>query len=112
MSLYITIDENNNITGYGKNGDIEITEYPTIDGQPAHKNLCKWNGEKVILKNQNEIDSDNAVKMLPETDNSMIRIIEDLIDTLIDKNVIALNDLPKEAKDKINNRKTLRNKIK
>jgi len=111
MSLYITIDENNNITGYGKNGDIEITEYPTIDGQPAHKNLCKWNGEKVILKNQNEIDSDNAVKMLPETDNSMIRVIEDLVDVLITKGLIAITDLPEEAQTKYNSRKSLRENL-
>lgn len=55
---------------------------------------------------------DDAKAELSQTDTGMIRVIEDLIDTLIDKNVIAINDLPVEAKDKINNRKILRDKIK
>ena len=50
MSLYISIDENNNITGYGKHGDILISTYPSIDGQPANKSLCYWTGSAVELK--------------------------------------------------------------
>ena len=49
MSLYITVS-GQEITGYGKNGDIEISSYPSIDGQPANKDICYWNGSIVQLK--------------------------------------------------------------
>lgn len=44
-------------------------------------------------------------------DAGQIRIIEDLIDTLIAKGVIVAADLPASAQTKINNRKTLRGQL-
>jgi len=55
---------------------------------------------------------DDAKMELSQTDNGMIRVIEDLIDVLILKNTIKFDDLPVEVQDKINNRKVLRDKIK
>ncbi len=54
-----------------------------------------------------------AIKMqvsheLHHTDTQMIRVIEDLIELLIAKNVIQLTELPRAAQQKIFNRKKIR----
>ena len=41
----------------------------------------------------------------------MVRVLEDLISTLVDKGVINLTDLPKAAQDKIATRGTMRSKL-
>jgi hypothetical protein len=41
-------------------------------------------------------------------DASFVRVIEDLIDTLIAKNLINLTDLPEQAQSKLLSRKTFR----
>jgi hypothetical protein len=46
-----------------------------------------------------------------ETDQSLIRVIEDLIETLVEKKVIALSDLPEPARQKIQDRRALRDSI-
>lgn len=52
-----------------------------------------------------------ASEQLSETDTSLIRVIEDIIDVLIDKNVIMFTDLPQAARDKIMERKTTRERM-
>ena len=46
-----------------------------------------------------------------ETDQSFIRVLEDLIETLVEKKVIALSDLPAPAQQKIIERRELRGSI-
>ena len=48
---------------------------------------------------------------LRATDLEMVRVLEDLISTLVDKGVINLTDLPKAAQDKIATRGTMRSKL-
>ena len=51
-------------------------------------------------------------KVLEQSDRSdMLRIIEDLIDVLVDKEIISFNDLPEAAVKKLRIRKELRSKI-
>jgi hypothetical protein len=57
-----------------------------------------------------QIPQNNALQ-LTETDIGLIRVIEDLIDILIDKNVLMFTDLPVEAREKILFRKTTREKL-
>lgn len=52
-----------------------------------------------------------ATAKLSESDLDLIRVIEDIVDTLIDKNVIMFTDLPAQAREKILHRKTTRKKI-
>ena len=52
-------------------------------------------------------------KLLEQSDRSdMLRIVEDLIDILIQKNIITTTDLPEKSMRKLNIRKDLRSKIK
>lgn len=48
---------------------------------------------------------------LSESDISLIRVIEDIVDTLIDKNVIRFTDLPEQAREKIMQRKSTRERL-
>lgn len=61
-----------------------------------------------LLKNSSE---DTAHAFLSSTDNDLIRILEDLISLLMDKNLISLTDLPVPAQKKLLNRKQLRNQV-
>jgi hypothetical protein len=47
-------------------------------------------------------------QQLAASDADMIRLIEDLTNTLITKGLIVEADLPQAAQDKLNNRKALR----
>ncbi len=62
-----------------------------------------------FLGKNKEIDS--WVQLLSLTDVSIIRVLEDLIDVLLRKNIIIQTDLPAEARDKLNERMKLRKKL-
>ena len=57
------------------------------------------------------VDTDPWVQLLSLSDMSIIRILEDLIDLLIRKNIIMLTDLPEKAQTKISERKRVREKM-
>jgi len=46
-----------------------------------------------------------------ELDADFVRVIEDVIDTLISKNVINITDLPPEAQTKLFSRKSFRERV-
>ena len=52
--------------------------------------------------------SDVARKVLSTSDINLIRVLEDLINTLIDKKVILFTDLPMAAREKLSNREKIR----
>ena len=49
-----------------------------------------------------------ATREWVESDLAMVRVIEDLVDTLIEKGVIMFTDLPDAAQDKLRKRRGLR----
>jgi len=51
------------------------------------------------------------LQFLSETDVSMARVVEDLVDLLIDKNLIRFTDLPESARAKMMERRTVRSAI-
>ncbi|NQY25983.1 MAG: hypothetical protein HRT92_02255 [Piscirickettsiaceae bacterium] len=52
--------------------------------------------------------SNDARKVLSTSDITLIRVLEDLINTLIDKKVILFTDLPIAAREKLANREKIR----
>ncbi len=50
----------------------------------------------------------DAKTILAESDLNLVRVIEDLVYTLIDKKVILFTDLPIAAREKLVNRETIR----
>ena len=117
MALYISISNEFetgkwNISSYGKEGDIEIFSYPSIEGGPANKSICYWNGSIVQLKTEEMLVTDNSITELAETDADIQeRGVDDIISMLITKGAITIDDVPTELKDKYNNRKTLRENL-
>lgn len=45
------------------------------------------------------------------SDNNMVRVLEDLIDVLVRKGVIAMTDMPSAARDKLDRRRKLRTEL-
>jgi len=58
-----------------------------------------------------QIHQENGTLHLTQTDIALIRVIEDLIDVLIDKNILMFTDLPVEARAKIMFRKSTRERM-
>jgi hypothetical protein len=57
------------------------------------------------------ISADSRKLLLSLSDMGIIRLLEDLIDLLIQKNVIFYTELPEQAQEKIQERKRLRERI-
>ena len=55
--------------------------------------------------------NDQARERLSEPDLEMVRVIEDLVDVLIGKNVFNFTDLPRIAQKKLLNRRQLRRNL-
>lgn len=53
----------------------------------------------------------NLEKDLNELDVDFIRVLEDLIDALIANGTLRLTDLPEQAIDKLNQRKSVRKRL-
>ena len=67
--------------------------------------------EEVIDFLSKDMELDSWVQLLSLSDVSIIRVIEDLIDVLVKKNVIMLTDLPEGARLKLKERKQVRKKM-
>lgn len=50
----------------------------------------------------------NAARALSESDLNMIRVVEDVVDLLIEQNLLRFTDLPVRAQEKLLERRTLR----
>jgi len=89
-----------------------MSQWPeSSPGQPYRKSEVLWDGSKVVLKTQAQLDSDAASKALPATDAKMPRALEDLIDVLITKNTFKKNEMPAAVQELYDLKKELRSKI-
>jgi len=67
--------------------------------------------EEILEFLNKNVDTDPWIQLLSLSDIGIIRILEDLIDLLIRKNIILFTELPEEAQAKINDRKRVREKL-
>ena len=67
--------------------------------------------EEILAFLNKNVDTDPWVKLLSLSDIGIIRILEDLIDLLIRKNIILFTELPEQAQEKISERKRVRERI-
>ncbi len=74
----------------------DATEYLSID-----------DAELINFISQSSNDSDIKT-VLSTSDIALVRVLEDLINTLIDKKVILFTDLPAAAQQKLANREKIR----
>jgi hypothetical protein len=52
-----------------------------------------------------------ALEKLAESDQALIRVVEDLVDTLISKGLVQFTDLPEAAQAKLLERRNLRRSV-
>jgi hypothetical protein len=88
----------------------------SVDGKLLSVSRQQFPGSEEIDETHAEVQSFFATKeSAPEfnaADADFVRVIEDLIDTLIAKNIIRHTDLPAAAQKKLLLRKGLRNRVK
>jgi len=97
--LYIERDNNGHIVGVRTKATANITEQKSIMD------------EEIMDFLSSSVDTDPWMQLLSLSDIGIIRILEDLVDLLIKKNVIRFTDLPEEAQKKIHDRKQIRQKL-
>lgn len=61
------------------------------------------------MKKNNHFDE--AKQVLSESDHGLIRVIEDLVSLLVEKNLILSTDLPYEAREKLSSREKVRGQL-
>ncbi len=60
---------------------------------------------------RSDAQSDAQYNVLATLDRAMIRVLEDLVDVLVDKQIISLSDLPEQARTKVIARKEFRSTL-
>ena len=101
MLLYVKRNDTNEIILVSKEITSETGE-PIADNDPEI--LAFFDSRSLQAQ-------DHAVKKLKQSDLDMIRVIEDLIDVLINKNIITFTDFPEISQSKIVSRQAIRQKL-
>ncbi|MEW8074345.1 MAG: tryptophan synthase subunit beta like protein [Candidatus Sedimenticola endophacoides] len=96
---YVKRDEDGDIVALFEERQPEATERLP----PSHDDVLNF-----LLRGET---AGEAKEYLSRTDTEMVRIVEDLIDLLIQKNLILLTDLPQVAQNKLLARKHLRDRF-
>jgi len=99
---YVQRDASGHISALFQKPEASAEEFLPSD----HPDIQLFLGGIVPQKEKNA-----ATMALSESDLSLIRVIEDIVDTLIDKNLLMFTDLPEQAREKILQRKHTRKKI-
>lgn len=76
--------------------------------QHAQDEKLSFNSPELIAYLSKAIKSDQAKVALSSSDGELVRVLEDLINTLIDKKVIVFTDLPFAAREKLSSREKIR----
>ncbi|OGQ94760.1 MAG: hypothetical protein A2521_16720 [Deltaproteobacteria bacterium RIFOXYD12_FULL_57_12] len=97
--LYVERDENGKIVAIRHACDAKAAEKKSMIDEEVLDFLDK------------NVNMDPFMQLLSLSDIGIIRILEDLIDLLIKKNIFMLTELPQEAQEKINERKHVRQKM-
>lgn len=80
-------------------------------GEKGGEKLSLLNAEVLAFLSRADSEVNSLAEILALTDDSIIRVLEDLIDLLIKKNIILFTELPEQAQEKIRGRKQAREMI-
>ena len=97
--IYVKRDKDNQVTAISKVALPDFTEQ--LDSN--HPDVIAFLGI-------DSIDA-HAEKTFIQSDLQLIRVLEDLIQILIEKNIIRLTELPEEAQSKLLDRKKVREAV-
>ena len=81
---------------------------PGLEQGEQEKSRLVAHASLANLINTVEVDEEDALHSLAQSDRNTVRIIEDVIDILIRRDVIALSDLPQGAQQLLAMRRALR----
>ena len=73
--------------------------------------VLAWNHPEVIRFLQQSSQADETMAFLRQSDLDLVRVVEDLIELLVDKNVIMFTELPEPAQQKLLGRKRARENL-
>lgn len=93
-----------------RNKDGEIIALHSRPGEDITEQKSSMDDEVLNFVKKN-VTTDSFKLLLSLSDSSVIRIIEDLVDLLIKKNVILFTELPEQAQEKIRERKQVREEM-
>lgn len=93
-----------------RNSDGEIVSVRRDPGGSEMEQKQSIDDEILMFLSKNG-SKDSILHLLSKMDVSIIRILEDLIDLLVDKNIIMFSELPEQAREKLRNRKHLRDRM-
>jgi small nuclear ribonucleoprotein (snRNP)-like protein len=93
---YINRNLNGDITEFFEARQYDTQEYISLD-----------NAELIDFIKQ-AANNQDVKTVLSSSDVALVRVLEDLINTLIDKNIIQFTDLPLAAQAKLANREKIR----
>ena len=92
-----------------RNADGVITSLHAMPG-PGHEEKLPANHPDVLQFLTWDPDVDQP-RIPLQSDLKLIRVIEDVIDLLVSRNIIMFTDLPEAAREKIMQHKTLRDRL-
>jgi hypothetical protein len=96
---FVKRDEQGNI--------VAVFDAPQQDAQET----LSVNSEELLAFLRESENADHARAALSVSDMALIRVLEDLVNTLIDKEVILFTDLPLAAREKLANREKIRGQL-
>jgi len=79
-----------------------------------NKESCEWlevDHFDVIEFLRQSPQANELKKSLSSSDSDMVRVVEDLVDLLMEKQVFVFTELPEAVQDKLNRRKKLRHDV-
>jgi len=91
---YVARDADGNIIALATEQSAQATEYLPADAPDLQRYLAQF--------------APPPADELARTDQDLIRVVEDIVDTLIQKNLILFTDLPEAAQNKLVHRRSLR----
>jgi hypothetical protein len=86
---------------------INVFDSPQTDAEE----YLSINSEELVAYLKETESSEEAKAALSGSDLALVRVLEDLINTLIDKQVILFTDLPEAAREKLANREKIRHQL-
>jgi hypothetical protein len=92
--MYVKRDETGKIAMVCREANAECTEWVGVDAEELRDFL--------------EQDRSDPERSLEASDLDLVRVVEDLVELLIEKGVIRFTDLPEAAQRKLSGRKDLR----
>jgi hypothetical protein len=98
---YVVRDSSGKISGVLEHSEVAVAEEMAADDPEL----------KRFLVEQGLSSPDTARQVLAESDLKMIRLVDDLIDLMIDKDVIKFTDLPPAAGEKYLQRQVARKRL-